>query len=103
MVDDAGDYGLPVVGVELDSGPVEMAFGYVPVGVPAYSDVAADLWPQPTHAEAEMVGARMLAIGNWRSFRIEKRWWPATEWLVEAAESGRNAPPTNTQVESRGR
>lgn len=88
MTKHSEEIGLPVVAVELDCGPIEMAFGYVPVGVPAYSDVAPELWPQPTDAEAEMVGARMLAIGNWRSFRVEKRWWPASEWLVETSVSG---------------
>lgn len=83
-----GETGLPVVGVELDCGPFDMAFGYVPVGVPTYSDVAPELWPQRTNAEAEMVGARMLAVGNWQSFRIEKRWWPAAEWLVEGVPAG---------------
>jgi hypothetical protein len=96
--EDTGEYGLPVVGVELDSGPTDMAFGYVPVGVPAYSDVAPELWPQPSHAAAELVGARMLVIGNWQSFRIEKRWWPAAEWLGgDSGHLGRDVPGDNDE------
>jgi hypothetical protein len=70
---------LPHVTVELDSGPFEMALAYVPVGEPAYSDVPARLAGLPTYGDAEMVGARMLAVGNWSKFHVEKVFVPAEQ------------------------
>ena len=65
---------LHVVTVELDHGPFDMHFGYVPRGVPAYGDVPVDLGPCPDEGSAELAGALMLSIGNWRSFTVEKRY-----------------------------
>lgn len=60
--------------VELDSGPFEAEFFYVPVGQPAYSDVSGTAGQHGTFAAAEMAGFRLLAVGNWQSFTIEKRY-----------------------------
>lgn len=65
---------LHVVTVELDGGPFDMHFGYVPRGVPSYEDVPGDLGPCPDEGSAELAGALMLSIGNWRSFTVEKRY-----------------------------
>lgn len=62
------------VTLELDSGPFEMSFAYIPMGEPAFSDVPGIGAACGTYEEAERTGALMLSIGNWRSFRIEKRY-----------------------------
>lgn len=66
---------LPVVGIETDMGPVDLAFGYRAIGDPAYSDVPKEgpwCWRDD---EATHYGARLVQIGNWRSFTIEKRYF----------------------------
>lgn len=62
------------VTVELDSGPFTMEFCYQPVGMHVYSDVPRRIGTFDTEGAAEMAGARMLAVGNWRSFTVEKRY-----------------------------
>lgn len=78
-----------VVAVELDSGLFEMVFEYVPIGVPAFSDVPAEGVPAGTHGQAELTGAHMLWVGNWRSFRVEKRYRPALTGSRVAGREGR--------------
>ena len=72
MVDLGADRGH--VTVELDSGPYEMEFSYQPVGQPSYSDVPSLIGSFDSENDAELAGARMLAIGNWRSFTVQKRY-----------------------------
>lgn len=71
------------VTVELDSGPFTMRFGFVPLGEPRYADVPPELEAEPTEGVAELVGARMLAVGNWRGFHVEKRYWPTCETATD--------------------
>lgn len=68
------DHGDLRVTVELDSGPYEMTFSWQPVGQPAYTDVPALIGTFKSENDAELAGARMLAIGNWRSFHVVKRY-----------------------------
>ena len=66
---------LPRVAMEADIGVIDLAFGYVPKGDPTYSDVPTDLAPCSTESAAEVAGAVMVGIGNWRSFTVEKRYY----------------------------
>ncbi len=65
---------MSAVTVELDCGPVDMRFTFTPVGDPMFSDVPAEGPRCDTEQEAVLYGARLLALGNWRSFVIEKRY-----------------------------
>lgn len=47
-------------------------------GVPAYDDVSGEGQRWPTYEQAEIEGSRYLAIGNWLSFTIEKRYYRDT-------------------------
>lgn len=62
------------VTVELDSGPYEMEFSYQPIGQPRYGDVPSLIGTFDSENDAELAGARMLSIGNWRSFTVQKRY-----------------------------
>lgn len=71
----------------MDGGPCEVAFGYVPKGKPTYGDVSPRLDPCASEGAAEVEGAFMLAIGNWQSFTVEKRYYavPRSSNKVEAS------------------
>lgn len=83
---------MHTVTVELDSGPYEATFGYVPIGEPAYSDVPSEGPIQPTENDAERYGFLLLAIGNWRSFRVEKRYL-GTPVVPEQIDGSDDTPP----------
>lgn len=70
---------LSTVTLEADLGPIDLAFGYCAVGDPTYSDVPRHGPWCPTEGAAEHYGARLLAVGNWRSFTVEKRYFPSPE------------------------
>lgn len=66
---------LHAVTMETDAGPVDLRFGYRAVGDPAYSDVTSEGPWEQTEAEAEVYGAHIVGVGNWRSFTVEKRYF----------------------------
>lgn len=66
---------LPRVTMEHDAGPIEVAFGYVPKGDPTYGDVPSELGPCSDEGAAELAGALLVGVGNWRSFTVEKRYY----------------------------
>lgn len=71
--DEVGEIEDPLVTmVELDSGPFEMAFVFVAIGVPRFSDVDSVAGSWRTEAEAVLVGARWLQLGLWSSFHVRK-------------------------------
>lgn len=66
---------LHTVTIEHDAGATTLAFGYQAQADVAYSDVPkASRW-FATEAEAEQYGARIVGVGNWRSFTVEKRYF----------------------------
>lgn len=74
---------LPKVTIELDLGPVELAFGYRAKGDPAYNDVPHHGPLLGSYDDAENYGANLIAIGNWRSFTVEKRYHAAKYVYVQ--------------------
>jgi hypothetical protein len=66
---------MPRVTVELDSGPCELMFCYLPLGVPAYGDVPSRLDVCADEQKALLAGALMVQVGNWHSFVVEKRYY----------------------------
>ena len=63
------------VTLELDQGEVTLAFVYAAIGEPVYSDVMPQGPWLDTYEDAEQWGAKLVGIGNWRSFAIEKRYF----------------------------
>lgn len=47
---------------------------FIARGEPAFSDVPDAIADHDTYEAAEATGLRMLSVGNWLSFTIEKRY-----------------------------
>lgn len=75
MSEPTSGVGGPRVTIETDAGPVELSFGYAPVGDPAFADMPGQGPWLDTEAEAEQYGAMVVGFGNWRSFTVEKRYF----------------------------
>lgn len=67
--------GCPRVTIETDAGPVELVITYTPIGEPVYADVPSEGAVCADEAHAEAYGAWIVKVGNWRSFRVEKRYF----------------------------
>lgn len=62
------------VTVEVDSGAVTLAFMFRAVSEPSLSDLP--MWRRwvATEQEALLYGAQKVAVGEWDSFTVEKRY-----------------------------
>lgn len=54
--------------------PENLIVSFCPIGDPVYSDVPKIGMPVATEEQAIEYGARLVKVGNWHSFVVEKRY-----------------------------